>query len=80
MSGCVFSLIVQLSIDLPSLNLISKIDLLETYEDLQMPIEFYLNCTDFEYLDFEKEEKKTNFGKKNANLVKKFADVIQDCG
>ena len=64
---------------MPQINLISKIDLVENYGDTNMPLDFYFNCLDLEYLKF-KIDKKDSFGKKYGDLINKYINLIDEYG
>lgn len=46
LSSMVYSLISMINLELPHVNVLSKVDLLKTYGQLDRNIEFYLDCND----------------------------------
>lgn len=67
-SGCLYSMISRICFLVPTITLISKIDLVKKYGELDFPMESYLNCNIFENMSlieqFEDSKNKINLTKK----------------
>merc|ERR1740128_821780 len=75
-SVCLTSLTTMLQIELPHINLLSKVDLVEKYGKLQFNLDYYTEVLDLEYLlDCFPED---NFTKKYRELNKAMTDLVTD--
>uniref|UniRef100_A0A6A7G934 GPN-loop GTPase 2 n=2 Tax=Hirondellea gigas TaxID=1518452 RepID=A0A6A7G934_9CRUS len=75
-SVLLLSLSTMLHLELPHLNILSKVDLLEKHSNLPFNLEFYTDVMDLSYLiqDLEKDE----FGQKFAALNSAICELIED--
>jgi GTPase SAR1 family protein len=72
------SLSVMTHLELPHLNILSKIDRLQDfYSDLQFSLEFY---TDLSQLTMMVSQEERNFNPKMAKISEKLAEVVDDFG
>jgi len=75
-SVCLTSLTTMMQIELPHINLLSKVDLVEKYGKLQFNLDYYTEVLDLEYLlDCFPED---NFTKKYRALNKAMTDLVTD--
>jgi len=75
-SVCLTSLTTMLQIELPHINLLSKVDLVEKYGKLQFNLDYYTEVLDLDYLlDCFPED---NFTKKHRSLNKAMVGLISD--
>jgi GPN-loop GTPase len=76
------SLSTMLHLELPHVNILSKIDLIERYGSLDFNIDFYTDVLDLSYLMTNKNFNKDRFQPKLAKKYRRFnrllCDVIQD--
>ena len=71
----------MLQLDLPHLNVLSKVDLLKNYGELDFNLEFYTEVQDLSFLFPHIEaEQKTVLGKRYARLTEAIADLVSDFG
>ncbi|KAK9462416.1 uncharacterized protein V1516DRAFT_694552 [Lipomyces oligophaga] len=71
----------MLQLDLPHINVLSKIDLLNGYGRLPFNLEFYTEVQDLDYLlPILKQESPSILGERFAKLNEAIADVIMDFG
>ncbi|KAK9383432.1 uncharacterized protein V2V93DRAFT_361853 [Kockiozyma suomiensis] len=71
----------MLQLDLPHVNVLSKIDLLSNYGQLPFNLDFYTEVQDLKYLlPVIKKESPTLLGEKFASLNEAIADLIMDFG
>lgn len=81
-SALLTSLSTMLHLELPHVNILSKIDLIERYGSLEHNIDFYTEVLDLSYLLTNKNLNKDQFRPKLAKKYRKFnkalCDVIQD--
>ncbi|CAN6607681.1 GPN-loop GTPase 2 [Trichomonascus vanleenenianus] len=71
----------MLQLDLPHINVLSKIDLLKGYGELPFNLDYYTEVQDLNYLaPLIEKESPTTLGKKFARLSEAIADVIMDFG
>jgi hypothetical protein len=71
----------MLQLDLPHINVLSKIDLLKGYGELPFNLEFYTEVQDLTYLfPLIHKESPTVLGDKYAKLSEAIAEVIMDFG
>lgn len=70
------SLSTMLQLELPHVNVLSKIDMVEKFGKLDMNLEFYTTATDLEYLNFalDREDKSGRFSELNRTLC----ELIED--
>lgn len=66
--------------DLPHLNVLTKIDKLSTYEELPFNLDFYTEVQDLTYLFPYLESESQTFHKKFKALNEKVVDLVQDFG
>lgn len=72
------SLKTMLQLELPQINVLSKIDLLEAYGSLAFNLDFYTNVQDLSYLLDRLDE--DEFAKKYKNLNAALCDLVQEFG
>lgn len=73
------SLRSMLQLDLPHVNVISKIDMLKSYGDLPMRLEFYTEVQNLKYLSpFLEKESPTILGQNFVRLTEMIGDLIED--
>lgn len=81
-SALLTSLSTMLHLELPHVNILSKIDLIERYGPLQYNIDFYTDVLDLSYLMSNKNSKKDKFqpklAKKYRKLNQALCEVVQD--
>jgi len=75
-SAVLLSLSTMLQIELPHINVLSKIDLIEKYGKLDFNLEYYTNVMDLTYL--QKHLEKESFSEKYRALNKALCEVIED--
>jgi GTPase SAR1 family protein len=75
-SSVLLSLSTMLQLELPHVNVLSKIDLVEKYGKLDFNLEYYADVLDLKYI--RKALKKENFSPKFAKLSKILCEVIED--
>ena len=76
-SGMLVSLSATINMEMPFVNILSKIDLLEQYGDLPFPLEFYTDELDPIQLTEAVTEDSSAFGKKYATLTKKLCELVE---
>ena len=67
-----------LSLELPHINILSKVDLIEKYGKLDFGIDFYTEVLDLEYLVDRMPDEP--FTAKHKKLTKAITDLVQDYG
>lgn len=73
------SLRSMLQLDLPHVNVISKIDMLLSYGSLPLRLDYYTEVQDLKYLTpFLEEESPTMLGKNFVRLTEMIADLVED--
>lgn len=78
-SVLLLSLRSMLQLDLPHINVISKIDMLQSYGKLAMRLDFYTEVQDLRYLSkFLEEESPSILGKNYVRLSEMIAELIED--
>ncbi|XP_068656364.1 GPN-loop GTPase QQT1 isoform X2 [Aristolochia californica] len=75
-SALLFSLSTMLHLELPHINVLSKIDLIESYGKLAFNLEFYTDVQDLSYLQNHLDQDPRSAKK----LTKEFCDVIENFG
>ena len=70
------SLRTMLQLELPHINVLSKIDLITSYGDLPFNLDFYTEVQDLSYLQYELE--KDPRSSKYAELNKAICDIVED--
>jgi GTPase SAR1 family protein len=75
-SALLVSLATMLQLELPHVNVLSKIDLIEKYGRLDFNLEFYTNVGDLEYLHYALDN--DCFSKKFKKLNRALCEVIED--
>ncbi|VVT44276.1 uncharacterized protein SAPINGB_P000362 [Magnusiomyces paraingens] len=71
----------MLQLDLPHINVLSKIDLLKNYGELPMSLDYYTEVQDLSYIFPHIEaEQKTVLGKRYAKLTEAIAEMVEDFG
>ncbi|KAJ8458354.1 hypothetical protein OPV22_031280 [Ensete ventricosum] len=77
-SALLLSLTTMLHLELPHINVLSKIDLIEKYGKLAYNLEFYTDVQDLSYLqrNLDQDPRSTKYRK----LTKELCDVIEDFG
>jgi hypothetical protein len=81
-SALLTSLSMMLHLELPHVNILSKIDLIERYGSLEYNIDFYTDVLDLHYLmadkKFSKDKFRPKLAKKYKKLNKALCDIVQD--
>ena len=68
----------MMRIELPHINILSKVDLIEKYGKLEFGIDFYTEVLDLDYLvDHMPDDP---FTEKHKKLTKAITDLVQDYG
>ena len=70
----------MLQLELPHLNILSKIDLITTYGDLPFNLDFYTEVQDLSYLQYELEKDPRHGTGRFAQLNKAICDIVEDFG
>lgn len=80
-SMVLLSLTSMLQLDLPHVNVISKIDMLKSYGSLPLRLDFYTDAQDLKSLKPYLEKESNSFlGKNFVRLTELIADVVEDFG
>ncbi|ANB15013.1 Gpn2p [Sugiyamaella lignohabitans] len=75
------SLRSMLQIDLPHINVLSKIDLIKNYGELPFNLDYYTEVQDLSYMfPLVEKESPSLLGQKYAKLTEAIADVVEDFG
>jgi len=74
-SAVTLALSSMMHLSTPHVNVLSKVDLLDKYADYEMPLEYYTDVLDLEYL-LERQETNTAFERKYSKLSRALADVV----
>ncbi|XP_042418533.1 GPN-loop GTPase QQT1-like [Zingiber officinale] len=77
-SGLILSLTTMLHLELPHINVLSKIDLIENYGKLVYNLEFYTDVEDLSYLQYHLDQDPRS--SKYRKLTKELCDIIEDFG
>nr|XP_018632812.1 GPN-loop GTPase QQT1 isoform X2 [Nicotiana tomentosiformis] len=77
-SALLLSLSTMLHLELPHVNVLSKIDLIESYGKLALNLEFYTDVQDLSYLQYELGQDPRSA--KYRKLTKELCEVIEDYG
>ncbi|KAF9159207.1 hypothetical protein BGX21_007418 [Mortierella sp. AD011] len=77
-SVLLLSLKTMLQLELPHVNVLSKVDLIETYGRLPMSLDFYTNVQDLSFLQYHLNQ--DPFMKKFQQLNEALCDLIEDFG
>ncbi|EES06957.1 GPN-loop GTPase 2 [Sorghum bicolor] len=75
-SALLLSLSTMLHLELPHINVLSKIDLIENYGNLAFNLDFYTDVQDLSYLQYHLEQDPRSA--KYRKLTKELCDVIDD--
>lgn len=67
----------MLQLDLPHVNVLSKIDMLSNYGELPFNLEYYTEVQNLSYLK-PNIEKETHLGKKYSNLTEHISELVED--
>ncbi|KAF2366660.1 GPN-loop GTPase [Trinorchestia longiramus] len=76
LSALLVALSSMLQLESPAVNLLSKVDLVDKYEALQMPLEFYTEVLDLNYLLDQLQD--CPFTKRYHKLNKAIAELVTD--
>ncbi|KAA0202147.1 hypothetical protein HAZT_HAZT009804 [Hyalella azteca] len=76
LSALLVTLTSMLQLESPAVNLLSKVDLVDKYEALQMPLEFYTEVLDLNYLLDQLHD--SPFTKRYRKLNKAMAELVTD--
>ena len=69
----------MLMMDLPHINVLSKIDMLKSYGPLPMRLDYYTDAQELEYLQpFIEQESSSALGKKYARLTETIGELVSD--
>lgn len=80
LSACVYSLISMINLELPHVNVLSKVDLLKQYGYLERDIQFYLECNDLTLMKESYSKSNTRFQKKYGKLSEKLCNLVENYG
>lgn len=81
LSACCYSLMTMINLDLPQINVLSKIDLIDKVGKLDFKMEYYLECTEFETLaDKLNQNKESKFVQKYSKLTKNLCNMLENYG
>ncbi|RWR84736.1 GPN-loop GTPase 2 [Cinnamomum micranthum f. kanehirae] len=75
-SALLLSLSTMLHLELPHINVLSKIDLIESYGKLAFNLDFYTDVQDLSYLQFHLDQDPRSA--KYRKLTKELCDVVED--
>ncbi|KAL5982767.1 GPN-loop GTPase qqt1 [Asimina triloba] len=75
-SALLLSLSTMLHLELPHINVLSKIDLIESYGKLALNLEFYTDVQDLSYLQYHLDQDPRSA--KYRKLTKELCDVVED--
>ena len=80
LSALLLSLTALVGLEMPFLNVITKLDLLKTLGRPDMNLSFYSSISGLEYLFFDQDDpsNQTAFAKKYSNLTKQLCQVIEN--
>lgn len=80
LSACTYSLVSMVNLELPHINVLSKVDLLENAADLDFRMEYYLDCSDFEPLakKLEKSQSTQAFNKRFSKLSANICQMLEN--
>jgi hypothetical protein len=70
----------MLQLELPHINVLSKIDLITTYGDLPFNLDYYTEVQDLEYLQYELEKDPRTGRGRFVQLNKAICDIVEDFG
>lgn len=76
LSAVMLSLTAIIGMEMPFINVISKIDLFKTLGRPDMNLSFYNTLNGLEYLYFGEDEKETPFSKKFGKLTKSLCEIV----
>lgn len=76
LSALLVALISMMQLESPAVNLLTKVDLIDKYEALQMPLEFYTEVLDLNYLLEQLDE--SALSKRYRKLNKMIAELVTD--
>lgn len=80
-SVLLLSLRSMLQMNLPQVNVISKIDMLQSYGELPFKLDYYTEVQDLKYLTpYLEKESNSVLGKKYVKLTETIADIVEDFG
>ena len=79
-SVLLLSLRTMLQLELPHINVLSKIDLIASYGDLPFNLDFYTEVQDLHYLQYELEKDPRTWTGKFTALNKAICEIIEDFG
>ncbi|KAL6899780.1 hypothetical protein ACP4OV_006438 [Aristida adscensionis] len=77
-SALLLSLSTMVHLELPHINVLSKIDLIENYGNLAFNLDFYTDVQDLSYLQYHLEQDPRSA--KYRKLTKELCDVVDDFG
>jgi GPN-loop GTPase len=81
-SALMLSLNIMINLELPHLNVLSKMDLLESYDRLDFPLSYYMNLPDLTHLMDRLSEKRSQssifLDDKYAKFHQAICDMIED--
>ena len=70
----------MLQLELPHVNVLSKIDLIETFGKLAFNLEFYTEVLDLGYLADLVESESGEFGVRHSKLTRALCQLVEDFG
>jgi GTPase SAR1 family protein len=78
-SGLVVSLSAMLQLELPHINVLSKVDIVESSGPLSLPLSYYTDCSELERL-LPFCEASPAFSRKHAALTSRLCELVEDFG
>mmetsp|Transcript_5434 Transcript_5434/g.13760 ORF Transcript_5434/g.13760 Transcript_5434/m.13760 type:complete len:298 (-) Transcript_5434:1313-2206(-) len=81
MSALTLSLTTMLHLEMPHVNVLSKMDLIESYGELPLPLEFYTEVQDLRHMvDHMTQDSKSRFAQRYKKLTAGICELVEDFG
>ena len=78
LSACTYSLVSMINLELPHINVLSKVDLLENSTHLDFRMEYYIECSTFEPLANKLERSDSAFNRRFSKLSKNICELLDN--
>lgn len=78
LSACTYSLVSAINLEMPHINVLSKIDLLESSAKLDFRMEFYTECSTFDPLATKLEKSDSAFNRRFSKLSKNICELLDN--
>ena len=78
LSACTYSLVSMINLDLPHLNVLSKVDLITEPSSLDYRISFYTDSQDFDLLSEQLSKDSSNFNKRYMKLSQNICQMLEN--